>query len=212
MITEMKKRKYTLRRRAQQQEATRARIVEATVALHESVGPKDTTISAIAEKAGVQRLTVYRHFPDEVALFEACTSHWLAEHPPPTPGEWEGEEGPARRTHLAISRLYEYFRRTERMWTSAYRDLDDVPAMQPPMRGFEDYLEGIRDDLLAAWSPPREQRRLLRAVLGHAVRFSTWQTLSAEGLGDAEMADVVTSWVGPAVTVAGAPPSSLPPP
>jgi AcrR family transcriptional regulator len=208
MITEMKKRKYTLRRRAEQQEATRRRIVEATVALHEELGPKDTTISAIAEKAGVQRLTVYRHFPDDLALFEACTSHWLVQNPPPSPREWEAESDPVRRTRLALTRLYQYYRRTERMWTGAYRDLDDVPALQPPMRGFEEYLEGIRDDLLAVRVPAPGDSRRLRAVLGHGIRFSTWRSLRAEGLPDAEMAQVVTGWVGQTPTVAAAPPPS----
>ena len=75
------------------QEETRRRIVEAAAGLHENVGPRDTTISAIAEKAGVQRLTVYRHFPDETELFKACTAHWLALNPPPDPASWADRQG-----------------------------------------------------------------------------------------------------------------------
>ena len=77
------KRRYTLKDRARSQEDTRRRIVEAAVALHEELGPRATSIAAIAERAGVQRLTVYRHLPDEEALFRACTSHWRAAHPLP---------------------------------------------------------------------------------------------------------------------------------
>ncbi len=73
----MTKRSYNLGQRASSQEETPRRIVDATVALHEEIGPRATTISAIAEKASVQRLTVYRHFPDETELFKACTSHWF---------------------------------------------------------------------------------------------------------------------------------------
>src|ERR671919_2710297 len=83
-----KPRKYEKKRRAEQEAETRQRIVEAMVALHREVGPARTTISAIAERAGVERLTVYRHFPDERSLFEACTGHWRASHPPPDPGPW----------------------------------------------------------------------------------------------------------------------------
>jgi len=196
MITEMKKRTYTLRARAKQQEATRRRIVQATVALHEEVGPKETTISAIAEKAGVQRLTVYRHFPDDDALFEACSSHYLKGNPPPSRDDWSGETDPSERTHLALLALYRYYRRTGRMWTSVYRDLEDIPALQSKMERFQAYLDAVRDDLLAAWSPPRGTRRQLRAVLGHAVRFSTWQSLQEEGLSDTSMAELVSGWVG----------------
>jgi AcrR family transcriptional regulator len=212
MITEMKARTYTLRARALRQEATRRRIVEATVALHEEVGPKDTTISAIAEKAGVQRLTVYRHFPDEEALFEACSSHYLRGNPPPPPEEWGGEPEQPERTCVALRALYRYYRRTARMWTSVYRDLKDVPALQPKMDEFQAYLDAVRDDLLTAWSPPRERRRLLRAALGHAVRFSTWQSLKEEGLSDASMVELMAAWVadaaGEAASGAPAPPSS----
>ena len=71
------KRPYRLGERAKSQEQTRLRIVEATVALHEELGPRNTTITDIAKRAGVQRLTVYSHFADETAVFQACTAHWL---------------------------------------------------------------------------------------------------------------------------------------
>lgn len=92
----MTKRRYTLGQRAATQEETRRRIVEATVHLHETLGPRATTISAVAERAKVQRLTVYRHFADENELFKACTSHWFASHPIPEPSAWAMETGLAR--------------------------------------------------------------------------------------------------------------------
>ena len=110
------KRSYVLRERAKRLAETRARIVEAAMALHEELGPRNTTISAIAERAGVQRLTVYRHFPDERRLLVACSSHWLDLHPPPDPADWQGITGPGARTRIAIARLYGYFRRTERIF------------------------------------------------------------------------------------------------
>jgi AcrR family transcriptional regulator len=194
MITGMTARKYTLRKRAEAQDETRARIVEATVALHEELGPAKTTISAIAERAGVQRLTVYRHFPDEVALFAACTAHWFADHPPPDSSAWSSLDAD-RRTHAALLALYRYYRRTERMWTVTYRDVDELPALQAPMQGFEDYLAGVQRELMAAWGPAGRARGL-KAVVAHCLRFSTWQSLVRQGdLSDPEGAAACARWI-----------------
>src|SRR3954469_22389923 len=89
------KRPYRMRRRAELEEQTRRRITESTIALHEELGPARTSISAIAERAGVRRSTVYRHFPDENALFAACSTHWRAANPPPNPRAWAATEDPA---------------------------------------------------------------------------------------------------------------------
>ena len=86
----MANRKYELKKRAEHQEETRQRIVEATVHLHETIGGQAATISAIAQQAGVERLTVYRHFPDERSLVTACTRHYLEQHPPPNAERWCG--------------------------------------------------------------------------------------------------------------------------
>jgi len=195
MFTEMSKRKYTLRRRAEQQEETRARIVEATAALHEELGARETTISAIADRAGVQRLTVYRHFPDDAALLAACTAHWLADNPPPDPSSWQALSSPAERTRHALELLYAYYRRTQRMWSVSYRDVEDVAALQVPMSDVEAYLDGIRNDLVAAWRGRGSAGPALAATLGLAVRFQAWRLLSQQGLTDAEMASLVLSWL-----------------
>src|SRR5918992_92628 len=108
-------RKYDMRRRAKRQEETRQRITEATVELHEALGPAKTTISAIAEKAGVQRLTVYRHFPDERALFSACRGHYMSINPPPDPTPWAGISDPEVRLKRALAEVYVFYRRTEPM-------------------------------------------------------------------------------------------------
>lgn len=189
MIIEMGKRKYTLKKRAASQDETRARIVEATIALHEEIGPRNTTISAVAERAGVQRLTVYRHFPNEMALFEACTSGWLAAHPPPAIG------GPHEAGALgALASLYAYYRGTQRMWTVAYRDADVVPALQGPMHQVAEYLSAYAHDLLSTW-PERKRTKALRAAATLSVQFATWQTLAAAGLPDRDMARLMESWL-----------------
>src|SRR5712691_1183180 len=123
-------RKYELKQRAQSQARTRQRIVEATVELHRSVGPARTTISAIAERAGVQRLTVYRHFPDERSLFQACTGHWAVEHPRPDLSRWAAKEDPEERLRVALSEIYAYFRTTEKMAGNVRRDLPELPVLQ----------------------------------------------------------------------------------
>lgn len=191
----MKKRTYTKRRRAEHEAATRERIVEATVALHEEMGPRETTISAVAERAGVQRLTVYRHFPDDFALFEACTSHWLEQHPPPDPGLWERMETAGEMTRKALVALYRYYRRTAPMWVVTYRDADLVPALEGPLGEFHGYLDDIRDRLASAWRVEGARRRRVRAVLGHLLQFSSWQSLKGQGLRDPEMSRVGANWV-----------------
>src|SRR3954453_14262342 len=116
------KRPYRMKRRAELEAQTRQRITESAVALHEEVGPAQTSMSAIAERAGVRRSTVYRHFPDEEALFDACSSHWLAANPPPAPRAWEPIDDPAERREAALRELYAFYGRTPRMYTSLYRD------------------------------------------------------------------------------------------
>src|SRR5215210_7954708 len=109
------RRPYRKRRRAELEAVTRLRIAEAAVDLHGSVGPARTTISAVAERAGVQRATVYRHFPDEDALFDACSSHWMAQHPLPDPTAWAAIENPDQRLRVALGELYDWYADGEHM-------------------------------------------------------------------------------------------------
>ena len=115
-------RKYELKQRAESLAATRERIVEATVELHDALGPARTTISAIAERAGVQRLTVYRHFPDERSLFEACSGHWAAHNPAPDPSTWTAFDDPEERLGIALAEIYAFYRSTEGMTGNLLRD------------------------------------------------------------------------------------------
>src|ERR1700754_994299 len=110
------KRPYRKTRRAELEEQTRLRITESAVALHEQLGPARTSISAVAERAGVRRSTVYRHFPDEESLFAACSSHWRASNPPPDPGAWAAIDDPTRRTEVALRELYAFYARTRAMY------------------------------------------------------------------------------------------------
>ncbi|MEC9364232.1 MAG: TetR/AcrR family transcriptional regulator [Pseudomonadota bacterium] len=191
----MSKRPYVQKKRAESRDETHARIVEATMRLHEELGPRAATISAIAERAGVQRLTVYRHFTDESELFQACTSRWLGEHPPPDPAQWQDEPNPRRRVTSGLGALYAYYRATQRMWTVSHRDEADVPGLQAPMAAFHAYTERLADGLLAGWRGAARVRRQRAATLRHAVRFATWTSLAREGLSDGEAAALVLRWL-----------------
>ena len=136
------KRKYELKKRAAQVGETRQRITEATVELHRTVGPAATQISEIARRAGVQRVTVYAHFPDESALFAACSAHWRALHPAPDPGAWLACPDPGERLRLGLRELYAWYRETEPMTANILRDVQLVPAIRPFVEdGFGGYLE-----------------------------------------------------------------------
>jgi AcrR family transcriptional regulator len=192
----MSKRKYTLKQRARQQEDTRQRIVDAAMALHEEVGPRDTTISAIADRAGVQRLTVYRHFDDDLALFTACSGRWLELNPPPDPALWSGEDDPRRRSEAALGALYAYYRRTQGMLERVYRDRDQVPAVDEVMRPFDAFIDTLRRDLMKCWrgvGTPKSRAR--SATIGHCLQFSTWKSLAGEGLSDRRAARLAVRWI-----------------
>jgi AcrR family transcriptional regulator len=173
-------RKYKLKRRAEHQEDTRRRIVEATVELHESVGPAYTTISAIAERAGVERATVYRHFPDERSLFTACTSHYLAANPPPDPSSLQQIADPEQRLKVGLAEVYTYHRRTEEMNYRAQRDLPQFPALAEVLVPYVEHWARLRDVLAAGWQTQKGDNRLLRAAIGHAMNFQTWRSLARE--------------------------------
>src|SRR5213596_1292513 len=133
-------RTYRMSRRAESQAETRLRITESAVALHGTLGPARTTMSAVAEHAGVRRSTLYRHFPDEAALFAACSAHWRASNPPPNLEYWAAINDPHERLRLALEELYAYYRRTERMMDNLLRDADTMPTVTRMFGGFRDYI------------------------------------------------------------------------
>jgi AcrR family transcriptional regulator len=193
-VRQRPRRPYLQRRRAERTGETRARILDAVIALHEELGPSRTTVSAIAARAGVQRLTVYRHFPDDRGRLEASTSRWLSAHPPPAPALWSEETDPAAATESALVRMFAYYRRTARMWTAVYRDLAQVPELGLSMASFEEQLTSIGDGLVRAWSGELGSPEG-RALIRHALRFSTWESLAREDLDDEQMARLFVDWL-----------------
>lgn len=195
------KRSYRMRRRAELEELTRLRITESAVELHETLGPARTSISGIAERAGVRRSTVYRHFPNEEALFAACSSHWRAANPPPDAQAWAAIEDPAARTETALRELYAFYGRTQGMYTSLLRDEPLVPAAERRMRDYYRYLQTIEDVLLAGRGLRGRAARRTRAAIGHALAFATWQSLSqVRGLTDEDAVSLMSLLVAGAAT------------
>jgi AcrR family transcriptional regulator len=190
------KRPYRKKRRAELEARTRLRITESTMELHGSVGPARTSISAVAEHAGVRRSTVYRHFPDEAALFAACSSHWRASNPTPDLGRWAAIEDPDERLRAALGELYAHYRRTEGMRENLLRDQGTMPTLRRALGGYRDYLEAARDALMAGRRVRGHARRRVQAAIGHALAFPTWRSLAREQeLDDSEAADLMCRMV-----------------
>jgi AcrR family transcriptional regulator len=189
-------RNYDMRRRAKRQDETRQRIVEATVELHKSIGMARTTISAIAEKAGVQRLTVYRHFPDERALFSACTGHYMGANPPPDPASWTQVANPKERLKMALAEVYAYHRRTEPIMANVIRDAPVHPLTREMAEPYFQLWERMQYVLVTGWGVEDERLALLLAALGHALDFQTWRSLvRQQGLNDEQAIEVMVGMV-----------------
>jgi len=174
------KRKYELKQRAVEMAETRRRITEAAVELHGTVGPARTTLSAVAERAGVQRHTVYRHFPTEAELFVACSVHYFTANPWPELAPWRAIKDPLQRLERALDDLYAYYERTEPMLSNVFRDLELVDAISPTIVPFRDYMEEAAKILAAGWPTRGRRRRLLVAAVRHALDFHTWRSLAAD--------------------------------
>lgn len=193
------KRMYRKRQRAEQEEQTRRRITESTVQLHETLGPARTSISAVADRAGVRRSTVYRHFPDEAALFAACTAHWTALNPPPDLAGWAAVKDPAERLHKALGQLYAYYRDTEQMMEHLHRDAATMPIVNRLFGGFRDYVSAARDTLVNGLPTHGHAHRRSLAATGHALGFATWRSLTREqGLDDAQAVQLMCDLVAAA--------------
>jgi AcrR family transcriptional regulator len=204
----VKKRKYVMNKRAELQRETRRRIVEATVELHRTQGPAHTTIKEIAQRAGVNRLTVYNHFPDIADLLGACSRRWTEQHPRPDPTPWAQIHDPQERLRTALTELYGYYARTEPMRANILRDAETMPALAALLEGtVVPYLETLRDVLAEGWEVRgKGRRRLLLATLKLAIDFHTWRTLErGSGLSREEAVETMLEAVRSCVSGPGTP-------
>ena len=190
------KRKYQLKKRADEMAATRRRITEAAVELHGTVGPARTTLSAVAKRAGVQRHTVYRHFPSEEELFGACSAHYFAANPLPDLEGWRAIGDPNERLARALDELYGYYERTEPMFSNVLRDADLIDAIRPTLLPLQGYLAEAAEILAVGRSARGRRRHALGAALRHALDFHTWRSLAADDdVGRAGAIELVTALV-----------------
>jgi AcrR family transcriptional regulator len=174
-----------MKKRAELKEQTRLRITESTVTLHEILGPSRTSVSAIAQR----RSTLYRHFPDELALFTACTTHWLARNPLPDVKRWAAVANADERLRIALQELYSYFRGTERMLTNILHDEETMPTVKQMLGTYRRNLAEARDKIMRDRNLRKPARARVRAAVGHVLSFHVWRSLAIEqGLDDATSA------------------------
>ncbi len=189
-------RKYELKARAKSRQQTRERIVEATMALHEEVGPARTTIAEIARRAGVQRLTVYNHFPDDEDLFRACSGHWVSLHPSPDLVEALGRDDADARLRSSLEAFYGWYRNNESMLVQIQRDRNLIPALDNVVVESTDRpLAQLAAGLAEGFGAPAAKREALQALTRLALDFWTWRRLSLEGLDDGEAARLMADAV-----------------
>jgi AcrR family transcriptional regulator len=187
-----KSRPYRKAKRAADEMRTRTRIVDAAEALHGTLGPSRTSVSAIAERAAVTRATLYRHFPDAESLFLACSSQWLSRQQLPDPDSWTVHTDPVERLRAGLAEIYRYYRGGEQMIALIHRDADAIPP-------------GVRANGLAAeqrWlntllDPfPGRRRKKVQAAVAHAAEFSTWRSLClTQGLSERSAIELIVGMV-----------------
>jgi len=189
-------RKYEMKRRAERQKETHRKITEAAVELHKTVGPARTTISAIAEKAGVQRHTYYAHFPELKDLYQACMGHYLERNPPPDPSSWAAIADGEGRLRMALSEVYAFYDRTEAMLSNVLRDAPLDPISQESMVSFFQYWEAMRNTIADAFEASGEQHEGLLGAIALALDFQTWRTLvRQQGLDDNRAVELMVGMV-----------------
>ncbi len=179
-------RKYEMKRRAERMHETRRRIAEAALELHETVGPARTTVSAIAEKAGVQRHTYYAHFPELKDLYQACTARHMERDPLPDPSRWAQISGPEERLRRALSEVYAYYESNEALLTNVLRDTPLDPVLQENNVFLLRHWEAMGDTVAGAFEARSgERHEALVAAIALALDLNTWRTLvHQQGLDD----------------------------
>jgi AcrR family transcriptional regulator len=187
-------RKYELKARAESQERTRQRIAKAAAELHGTVGPAQTTVAEIARRAGVSRLTVYKHFPDNAALYPACSAHYASEHPLPDFGAALAREDPIDRVRSLLRTVYgEVYREQQGMMRNLQRDRRLDPALDEFMRANGDVaLGGLADAITAGFELDDDRGSRVRSMARVALDFWTWDRLTGEGMDDGAAADLMT--------------------
>ena len=194
------KRKYELKKRGEEMAETHRRITEAAIELHGTVGPSRTTLSAVAKRAGVERRTLYRHFPTEGDLFAACSTHYFTANPRPDLGSWRAMHDPRERLERALDELYAYYERTEPMLSNVLRDAELVDAARDAVAPLRGYLDEAAEILIVGRPVRGRRRQLVAGALRHAVAFPTWRSLSTNGIARSDAVRLISALVEDAAT------------
>lgn len=182
-------RTYRLKRRAERQDETRQRIVEAAVELHTTLGPARTSILAIAERAGVERPTVYRHFPEMDDLLVACSTHYRERNPQPNPEPWLQISDPGLRLRQGLEAIYAYYSARESELWNILRDAEDMPEVRRVAEPDIQHHQRTMEVLASAWPNPKDGK--LRAAIGHAMDFFAWRSLRRQGLSNEQAIELM---------------------
>jgi AcrR family transcriptional regulator len=181
--------------RAEKKADMHRELARAAFELHESIGPSKTTVSAIARKAGVQRLTVYRHFSDEEEVFSACTAYSFEIDPPPSPDHWAAITDPEERLRTALGQLFGYYARKQQLLSNLYRDAE-MPVVNAALERRRAVMNQAVNLLAQGWPAASVTNLRLRAAVGHAIEFSTWLSLTKDqGLNDDEAMGLAFAFV-----------------
>lgn len=172
----MSPRVYQQRARAAGRARTRDQILDAALALHEEVGFAATTIAAIADRAGVQRLTVYRHFPNDRVLVDGCAARWRALHPAPV-DRWSAIADPRQRVRVALDALYEYYSTAEPTLAQLILERERIPLVGGWLEPHDRLIDGLRERLTEGWGLSGRPRTWLDALVAHALTVDTWRSL-----------------------------------
>jgi len=195
-------RKYTQKERARQQEETRRRIVEAVAELHRTVGPAYTTISDVANLAGVGRMTVYKHFPDEADLFAACSAHWSDSHPLPAFEDCLHEKDLEARCLAVFTRLYKFFRSGHDMLGNIMRDAPSMPVLQQVLEESWNPAMAELEENLVPSGLSASTRRNVRVAIRLALDVTNWETMIDAGLSDTQAARLAARMVSAGGSIA----------
>src|SRR4030081_1638818 len=195
----IEKRPYRLKARSDQQKATRLRIIQATAALHDEVGPARTTVAEIARRAGVQRLTVYNNFRTETELLDACGQHAMKSNPPPDPSGALAIDNPEERLRAVLEPLYSWYRENAQGTENLQRDRLVLPALDTVMKIRMDHqFASLAGALASGFAPEGGPVTRLRAAVALALDFWTWRRLAGEGMSDGDAAALMVGAVNAA--------------
>jgi AcrR family transcriptional regulator len=166
-------RKYQMRQRAEAVEATRQRILEAAIDLHATLGPARTTVSAIAERAAVERQTYYRHFRDDRALMQACSGLYRRRNPLPDAEAWRAVADPEQRLRQGLAEMYRYYQANEPMMANVLRDAEVHPLTWETVATALLAIGALREVLVEGLGGGDRVRATVELALG----FHTWRSL-----------------------------------